>query len=222
MILFIVCPSMLFNDACARMYGRTSRREKKRKERATYLLIHQTRQKLRCRHAHALIVPPECSPKLQYYSLHDQLAKFWKLCIRHGDQRGEDRTKLRRRHLRFHHRSSKQTFTSHYIFAKQFRHDVFHVRRVDFVHQSVDGFFERFPRDSLVLWTRCIPNGVVVPHHLREFKRRHVRATRATTTVVAWCVLRGLLFSFLRFLFFLFCRDDDDFALFIQSLIRLS
>jgi len=60
------------------------------------------------------------------------------------------------RRLRFHDAPAKQASSADKVLSKQLRHDMLDVRDVDLVDKAIDGFLERLPRHTLILFARLI------------------------------------------------------------------
>jgi hypothetical protein len=121
-----------------------------------YLLVDKVRNECRRRKANSLVIPLVTLPELHDQPLDQELSNLRQLRVYNRRHRRIDGCEGQTRRLRFHDRSTKQASSSDQVLAKQLRHDVLDVRRVDLVDQTVDTLLQRLPRHALILLARLI------------------------------------------------------------------
>jgi hypothetical protein len=116
------------------------------------LLIDKMRQECGAAKAHAFVISFECFSELHYKSIDQKLSNLRKFGIDDCSHSSIDWREWQTRCLSFHNTATEKSSTSDQILIEQFRNDVFYVRDVDLVDQSVNGLFEGFPRHALELF----------------------------------------------------------------------
>ena len=76
--------------------------------------------------------------------------------------------------LRLQNRSGEQTSSAHDVFGEELANDETNIRNIDFVDDTVNGFLQRFPRNSLVFDGAFVRNSCL---HRLKLRRWNVSAT---------------------------------------------
>lgn len=113
-------------------------------------------------------------PKYENKTRKDEFPNSRKLGIDDCHKRRVNIRKSWRSTLRLQNRSGEQTSSAHDVFGEELANDETDIWNVDFVDDTVNGFLQRFPRNSLVLDGAFVRNSRL---HRLELRRWNIGAT---------------------------------------------